>query len=66
MSHARLTHGTLEGYRDRGCRCKKCREVWDLYMSEYRTEIFDETKATYQEVDVPLNDNDYSERKRRY
>lgn len=46
----RLTHGTIEGYKNWRCRCRKCREVWDLYTQEFRENIFDETKAQYKEV----------------
>ena len=52
----RLTHGTLDGYKN-GCRCKKCVEVWNLYTQEFRDNIFDETKAKYKEVPYPFRED---------
>lgn len=58
----RLKHGTLSGYQDHRCRCKRCAEVWDLYIQEYRDNIFDETKAKYKEVNDYIPPLAYSER----
>lgn len=62
MKHSRLQHGTLSGYMDHRCRCKKCAEIYTLYMQEYRDTIFDETKAKKKDVSINLSDKDYSER----
>lgn len=62
----RLQHGTLSGYKTHRCRCKRCAEVWELYLQEYRDEIFDETKAQYKEVNIPINRIDYSERREQW
>lgn len=61
----KLTHGTLEGYKSFGCRCKKCREVWDLYTTQYREEIFDERKAKYKPIKMNIPDAAYSEKPER-
>lgn len=62
MRHTRLQHGTLSGYLDHRCRCKRCSEIGQLYMQEYRDNIFDDTKAQKKEVNINLSDKDYSER----
>lgn len=59
----RLQHGTLSGYKNHRCRCKRCAEVWEMYLQEYRDNIFDETKAVYKEVKVNLSPLDYSEKR---
>lgn len=50
----RLTHGTLAGYKTYRCRCKRCTEVWNLYIQEFRDNIFDETKAAYKDINPYL------------
>lgn len=46
----RLAHGTIDCYQTNRCRCKKCISVWKMYTTEFRENIFDETKAKYKEV----------------
>lgn len=62
----KLQHGTLEGYKRFRCRCKKCTSVWELYLQEYRDEIFDETKAKVEPVRFYYSYEDYSEKRKRW
>ena len=60
----RFAHGTIDCYQTNRCRCKKCTGVWELYTQEYRSDIYDETKAPKKPLDIKLGNQDYSERKR--
>jgi hypothetical protein len=31
-----MKHGTLHAHNNKGCRCAKCRAVWNEYQQEYR------------------------------
>ena len=52
----RMVHGTLEGYKSNGCRCKKCSNTWAMYIEQYREDIFDERTAKYKEVKLSNSD----------
>lgn len=59
----RLKHGTISGYMDFRCRCRKCTDMGNLYMQEYREDVFDDTKAIKKEVNIKLTPIDYAEYK---
>lgn len=61
QKNRRLTHGTLSGYKEYNCRCRKCRDVWDVYMQSYREDIFDELRAKKKPVEIELTPRDYAE-----
>ena len=56
-----LIHGTLDGYEKHRCRCKECKGIWDYYIQEYRSDIFDERKARRKKLRIRLSKKDYSE-----